>query len=77
MGALWRLFSVQWNGLPVASLAVFAIGGATTQSPGPKLSAYLPGSAELNQHTMSDGPYQVSSYVPNKTIVLTPNPAWK
>ncbi len=39
--------------------------------------AYLPGSAGLNQHTMSDGPYQVSSYVPNKTIVLTPNPAWK
>jgi peptide/nickel transport system substrate-binding protein len=39
--------------------------------------AYLPGSAALNQHTMSDGPYQVTSYVPNKTIVLTPNPAWK
>ena len=39
--------------------------------------AYLPGSAQLNQHTMSDGPYQVSSYVPNKSIVLTPNPAWK
>ena len=39
--------------------------------------AYLPGSAELNQHMMSDGPYQVTSYVPNKTIVLTPNPAWK
>ena len=39
--------------------------------------AYLPGSAALNQHMMSDGPYQVSSYVPNKTIVLTRNPAWK
>lgn len=39
--------------------------------------AYLPGSAQLNQHTMSDGPYQVSSYVPNKSIVLTRNPAWK
>jgi peptide/nickel transport system substrate-binding protein len=39
--------------------------------------AYLPGSAQLNQHMMSDGPYQVSSYVPNKTIVLTRNPAWK
>ena len=39
--------------------------------------AYLPGSAQLNQHTISDGPYQVSSYVPDKSIVLTPNPAWK
>jgi hypothetical protein len=24
---IWRLFSVQWNGLPVASLAVFVVGG--------------------------------------------------
>jgi peptide/nickel transport system substrate-binding protein len=39
--------------------------------------AYLPGSAQLNQHTMSDGPYQVSSYVPNKSITLTRNPGWK
>ena len=40
-------------------------------------NAYLPGSAQLNQHMMSDGPYQVSSYVPNKSITLTHNPAWK
>lgn len=39
--------------------------------------AYLPGSAQLNQHIMSDGPYQVSSYVPDKQIILTRNPAWK
>jgi peptide/nickel transport system substrate-binding protein len=39
--------------------------------------AYLPGSAALNEHMMSDGPYQVSSYLPNKSITLTPNPAWK
>lgn len=38
---------------------------------------YLPGSAQLNQHMMSDGPYQISSYTPNKQIVLTRNPAWK
>lgn len=39
--------------------------------------AYLPGSAQLAQHLMSDGPYQFSSWVPNKTIVMTRNPAWK
>jgi peptide/nickel transport system substrate-binding protein len=39
--------------------------------------AYLPGTAPLNLHTLSDGPYQVSSYVPNKLITLTRNPAWK
>ena len=39
--------------------------------------AYLPGSAGLNQHIMSDGPYQISSYTPNKQIVLARNPAWR
>jgi peptide/nickel transport system substrate-binding protein len=39
--------------------------------------AYLPGSAGLNQHMMSDGPYEISSYTPGKQIVLTRNPAWK
>jgi len=39
--------------------------------------AYLPGSAGLNQHILSDGPYQVSSYTPGKQIVLTRNPAWR
>src|SRR5579863_6895770 len=40
-------------------------------------NAYLPGSAGLNQHILSDGPYQVSSYTPGKQIVLTRNPAWR
>src|SRR5262249_8722846 len=39
--------------------------------------AYLPGSAGLDQHMMSDGPYEISSYTPNKQIVLTRNPAWR
>jgi peptide/nickel transport system substrate-binding protein len=39
--------------------------------------AYLPGSAGLDQHILSDGPYQVSAYTPGKQIVLTRNPAWR
>ncbi len=39
--------------------------------------AYLPGSAGLNQHILSDGPYQVASYTPGKQIVLSRNPAWR
>ena len=38
---------------------------------------YLPGSADSQQHTIADGPYQVSSYVPAKSITFTRNPAWK
>jgi peptide/nickel transport system substrate-binding protein len=40
-------------------------------------NAYLPGSAQLAQHLMSDGPYQITQWIPNKTIVFTRNPAWK
>ena len=39
--------------------------------------AYLPGSAGLNQHVLSDGPYQVASYTPGKQIVLSRNPVWR
>ena len=37
---------------------------------------YLPASADLAQHTISDGPYVIQSYVPNKSIVFTRNAAW-
>ncbi len=39
--------------------------------------AYAPDSAQFRQHTMSDGPYEISQYTANKKIVLTRNPAWK
>ena len=38
---------------------------------------YLPNSLQLNTHTISDGPYQITSYVPGKSIVMQKNPAWK
>ncbi|MEU4287238.1 ABC transporter substrate-binding protein [Kribbella sp. NPDC026596] len=47
-------------------------------SPAPKeFNSYLPASAELAQHTVSDGPYQIESYTPTKSIVFTRNPAWQ
>jgi len=39
--------------------------------------SYVPNSLELDQHTISDGPYQISSYIPGKSITLVKNPAWK
>lgn len=46
-------------------------------SPAPKeFDAYVPGSAELGQHTVSDGPYQIDSYTPTKSINFSRNPAW-
>jgi peptide/nickel transport system substrate-binding protein len=50
----------------------------TAFSPRPReYDAYLPGSAELAQHTISDGPYAITAYAPTKRIELNRNPAWK
>jgi peptide/nickel transport system substrate-binding protein len=38
---------------------------------------YVPNSNELDTHTISDGPYQITSYVAGKSVTLQRNPAWK
>ena len=37
---------------------------------------YLPASNQLAQHTLSDGPYEIASYNPTKSIDFVRNPAW-
>jgi peptide/nickel transport system substrate-binding protein len=39
--------------------------------------SYVPNSLQLDQHTIADGPYQISSYVPGKSLTLVKDPAWK
>jgi peptide/nickel transport system substrate-binding protein len=39
--------------------------------------SYVPGSAQFAQHLMSDGPYAITQWIPNKTITFDRNPAWK
>jgi ABC-type transport system substrate-binding protein len=47
-------------------------------SPAPKeYDAYVPDSDVFRQHTISNGPYQITKYVATKEIDLTRNPAWK
>ena len=38
---------------------------------------YLPDSAALRQHTLSDGPYRITSYSPGKGFTLERNPVWE
>jgi len=37
---------------------------------------YVPDSAEFRQHTISNGPYQITKYTPTKEFKLDRNPAW-
>ncbi len=39
--------------------------------------SYVPNSIQLDQNTLSDGPYQISSYVAGKSITMVRNSAWK
>lgn len=46
-------------------------------SPAPvEYLSYVPASSDLAQHTISDGPYEIQSYDPAKSIVFVRNPAW-
>jgi ABC-type transport system substrate-binding protein len=38
---------------------------------------YVPDGAEFRQHTISDGPYQITEYRPGLSYRLTHNPAWQ
>lgn len=38
--------------------------------------SYVPDSADLRSHTISDGPYKITSYTANKEIDLARNPHW-
>jgi peptide/nickel transport system substrate-binding protein len=47
-------------------------------SPAPvEINKYVPGSRELAQNTISDGPYKVDAYVATKSITFSRNSAWK
>lgn len=47
-------------------------------SPAPaEYDQYIPASAELAQHTISDGPYSITKYNPAHEIDFARNPAWK
>jgi ABC-type transport system substrate-binding protein len=38
---------------------------------------YVPDSAQMRQHTISNGPYKITSYVPTKSFALARNSSWK
>ncbi|WP_242908626.1 ABC transporter substrate-binding protein [Actinomadura terrae] len=38
---------------------------------------YLPDGQELRQHTISDGPYQITEYRPGASYLLSRNPVWR
>ena len=56
-------------------LNILAMGFASARPV--EYDQYVPDSAPLRQHTLSDGPYEITKYTPTKSFVLKRNPAWK
>ncbi|MFI5041427.1 MAG: ABC transporter substrate-binding protein [Acidimicrobiales bacterium] len=52
--------------------------GLNAFDPAPvEYESYIPAGNDLAQHTLSDGPYEIQSYDPAKSIMFVRNPAWQ
>jgi peptide/nickel transport system substrate-binding protein len=69
--------TLQVNLMAPASDFLYMMAMPFTSARPVEYDAYVPNSLQLDQHTISDGPYQISSYIPGKSMTLVRNPAWK
>ncbi len=67
---------IQFHLIQPASDFLYMMAMPFTSARPVEYDAYLPNSLQLDQHTISDGPYQITSYVPGKSMTLNKNPAW-
>jgi len=68
---------IQFNLIEPASDFLYMMAMPFTSARPVEYDTYLPNSLQLDQHTISDGPYQITTYTPGKSIVMNKNPAWK
>jgi len=68
---------IQFHLIEPASDFLYMMAMPFTSARPVEYDAYLPNSLQLDQHTISDGPYQITSYVPGKSMTLNKNPSWK
>ncbi len=69
--------TIQFTLMAPASDFLYMLAMPFTSARPVEYDSYLPNSLQLDQHTISDGPYQISSYIPGKSITLVRDPAWK
>jgi peptide/nickel transport system substrate-binding protein len=69
--------TLQINLVAPASDFLYMMSMPFTSARPVEYDSYVPNSLQLDQHTISDGPYQISSYIPDKSITFVRNPAWK
>ncbi len=69
--------TIQFTLISPASDFLYMLAMPFTSARPVEYDSYVPNSLQLDTHTISDGPYQISSYVPGKSLTMVRNPAWK
>src|SRR6202522_2798692 len=69
--------TIQFTLISAASDFIYMLAVPFASARPVEYDSYLPDSIQLDEHTISDGPYQISSYVAGKSITFVRNPAWK
>jgi peptide/nickel transport system substrate-binding protein len=69
--------TIQFTLIQPASDFMYMMAMPFTSARPVEYDAYVPNSLQLDQNTLSDGPYAISSYVPGKSITMVRNAAWK
>jgi peptide/nickel transport system substrate-binding protein len=69
--------TLQVNLVEPASDFIYIMALPFTSARPVEYDSYLPNSLQLDQHTLSDGPYKITSYLPGKSITMARNTAWK
>jgi peptide/nickel transport system substrate-binding protein len=67
---------LQFHLIQPASDFLYMLAMPFTSARPVEYESYLPNSLSLDQHTISDGPYQITTYTPGKSMILQKNPAW-
>ncbi len=69
--------TLRFNLIQQAGDFIYMLAMPFTSARPSEYDKYVPNSLQLDQHTISDGPYQITSYVPSRSITMSRNPAWK
>jgi peptide/nickel transport system substrate-binding protein len=68
--------TIQFTLMAPASDFIYMLAMPFTSARPVEYDSYVPNSIQLDEHSISDGPYQISSYIAGKSITFVRNPAW-
>src|ERR1700722_13973920 len=69
--------TIQFTLSAPASDFIYMLAMPFASGPPAEYDSFAPNSIQLDENSISDGPYQISSYISGKSITFVRDPAWK